>query len=124
VGENDNSTNGGISEIAAKIAKRVGDRAGVSSVFGVPVERGSTTVVPVARVRWGFGGGGGQGPAGEPGEGAGGGGGVTVSPAGYIEIEDGSVVYRRIDPPVSPAMLFAAAFAFYLAMRGIRTLWR
>ena len=43
------------------LAERIGARAGVTAVFGEPIERGDITVIPVARVRWGFGGGEGQG---------------------------------------------------------------
>jgi len=50
-----------------KLADRIGARATVKAAFGEPVVRGGLTVVPVARVVWGFGGGSGrirQAPAG------------------------------------------------------------
>ena len=82
-----------------RIAERVGAKASVRAVFGDPIERGEITVIPVARVRWGFGGGAGRGPIavgpgidaegvstkggadeGLAGVGTGGGGGATADP--------------------------------------------
>lgn len=51
------------------------------SVYGEPVERANRTVVPVARVSYGFGGGNVGGPGTQ-----GLGGGITVSPVGVLEI--------------------------------------
>lgn len=51
------------------------------SVYGEPVERENKTIVPVARVRYGFGG----GNAGNV-QARGLGGGITVSPVGVLEI--------------------------------------
>ena len=45
-----------------RMAERVGAKASVRAVFGDPIERNGITVIPVARVRWGFGGGAGRGP--------------------------------------------------------------
>jgi uncharacterized spore protein YtfJ len=65
---------------------------GVRTVFGEPISAEGRTIIPVARVAYGFGGGGGlsgkrPGQSGDVnGEGAGGGGGVRAVPAGVIEI--------------------------------------
>lgn len=75
------------------LAERVGATATAATIFGPPIERGDTTVVPVARASYGFGGGGGA-RGGD--EGSGGGGGVRVSPVGFIEIRPGVVRYRPI----------------------------
>ena len=57
------------------IVERLQHSANVRSVFGEPVERGDRTVVPVARVSYGFGGGFGQSDGGNNGgDGDGGGG--------------------------------------------------
>jgi uncharacterized spore protein YtfJ len=70
----------------------------IKHVFGEPIQRGDTTIVPVAQVMYGFGAGGGEGrrrranggaiddssPA--EGQGAGGGGGLRMTPAGALEI--------------------------------------
>jgi uncharacterized spore protein YtfJ len=74
----------------------------IRHVYGEPVLRGDTTVIPVAQVAYGFGAGGGRGPArlrkaasdesppntDAPSEaqGAGGGGGVRMTPVGALEI--------------------------------------
>jgi hypothetical protein len=118
------SVPGRADDIVSALAERVGARAGVSAIFGDPVEREGVTVIPVGRLRWGFGGGGGRGTGGDEGEGAGGGGGVTAVPAGYIEIRDGTASYRQVGFPVSPGTLIAAGVAAYLALRGLRLLWR
>ncbi len=84
-------------EFISALADRIGSAAGVSAVFGEPVERDGVTVIPVARVSWGFGGGGGG--EGEE-EGHGGGGGASARPHGFIEIEDGRARYRPIRTPL------------------------
>jgi len=48
--------------LVERLAEKIGGKAGVQAVFGDPIERDGITVIPVARVRWGFGGGGGTGP--------------------------------------------------------------
>ena len=64
------------------------EQSGVKSVYGAPVTQGDVTVVPVAKVVYGFGGGQGSGlgEEGRTGEGSGGGGGFVGKPVGYIEI--------------------------------------
>jgi hypothetical protein len=67
-----------VEDLLERIGESVGQRAQVSAVFGEPVERGSLTVIPVAKARFGFGGGGGFGTLkGEEGSGGGGGGGAS-----------------------------------------------
>ncbi len=58
------------------------DALTVDRVFGEPIERSGTTVIPVARL--GGGGGGGQGDAADGETGSGGGFGLTAAPAGVI----------------------------------------
>lgn len=56
------------------------DHAHVRNVYGEPVAAGDKTIVPVARISYGFGGGSrGQNEGG-------GGGGLTASPVGFIEV--------------------------------------
>lgn len=125
-----------------RLADRIGGKASVRSVFGEPVVCGSVTVIPVARVGFGFGGGagrmpgrrqasaggGGSGPAGAS-EGGGGGGGADARPLGFIEIREGDVRYRPIRDPwvdvVVPLATLAAGLvtpklARSLARRGRR----
>ena len=124
--EAEESVRGGMAEIPARLADRVGGHAGVRAIFGEPVERDGVTVIPVGRVRWGFGGGGGGVRGGHiaDGEGSGGGGGAMVAPVGYIEISGGTARFQRVGLPVSPAAVVAGAVAFYLVTRGLRVLLR
>lgn len=101
------------------LAERIGSAAGVNAVFGEPVEREGVTVIPVARVSWGFGGGGGED------EGHGGGGGASANAQGFIEIEGGHARYRPIRSPLRSGAtlltgLFAAAALTVLLVPALR----
>ena len=87
-----------------RLAERLGAKAAASAVFGTPVERDGVTVIPVARVRWGFGGGGGSGRNEKDQDGWGGGGGVQAAPLGFIEVRDGGAQYRRVHDPLRLAI--------------------
>ena len=113
-----------------RMANRLGDNARAEVVFGDPVTQDGLTVIPVAKVRWGFGGGAGagsdDGKDGEDyGEGGGGAGAVSATPVGYIEISSGRAEYRPIRdiPGMWPALL-AGAVAFWIALRALRGLFR
>ena len=114
-----------------RIAQRLGADAGAQTIFGAPVERGGVTIVPVAKVRYGFGGGMGSASGGataEAGSGSGGGGGVVASPLGYIELRDGQASFRRIKDPgaligLAPVIL-AAGIAIGMILGGVRKLVR
>ncbi|HET9653864.1 MAG TPA: hypothetical protein VFP72_00790 [Kineosporiaceae bacterium] len=67
---------------------RAGDTIGIRRVFGEPIERDGTVVVPVAVVMGGAGGGSGDNPAGQ-GQGSGGGFGVWARAIGAYELRDG-----------------------------------
>src|SRR5256885_11951532 len=63
-------------------------RAQVKSVFGDPVTAGDKTIIPVAKIAYGFGAGAGTGGMGDTrpkGEGGGGGGGVRAIPVEVVE---------------------------------------
>ncbi|MFB6136385.1 MAG: spore germination protein GerW family protein [Halobacteriaceae archaeon] len=75
--------------------ERLTERAGVDSVYGDAVERDGRTVVPVAKVAYGFGGGFGHGD--DEGEGAGGGGGLAATPVGALEVGDDGTRFVRYD---------------------------
>ncbi len=76
-----------------RLAEKVGVNASAKTIYSEPVQCDGVTVIPVAKVRWGFGGGSGS-KSGKRGKG--GGGGVQVSPLGYIEMKDGRSEYRPI----------------------------
>ncbi len=83
-------------EMLRQIAESLGSAATVRSVFGEPIHGEGKTVVPIAKIAFGFGGGGGEKPrerggvsVEEPSAGGGGGGGVRAFPAGVLEITHG-----------------------------------
>ena len=107
-------------KLLERVAKTIGEKAMVSTVFGEPVERKGITVIPVAKARFGFGGGGGVGGReGQEGSGGGGGGGAAVSPLGYIEVRDGGAEFRRISAPTDLVPLVAAASIAALAVKRL-----
>src|SRR4051794_31142406 len=79
-------------EILENIQKALTSTASVKSVFGEPIHAEGKTVVPVARVAYGFGAGGGARPksfgdeSATAAEGGGGGGGAKAFPVGALEI--------------------------------------
>ena len=132
---------GPIDGFIERIAERVGGKASVSAVFGDPIERDGLTVIPVAKVRWGFGGGSGRGPVAmgpgidgaasgtsmddQMGSGTGGGGGATADPIGYLEIGPDGAIFRPITPAMpSPAFMLAAGVTATLLLRGLAKLLR
>jgi uncharacterized spore protein YtfJ len=141
---------GRVDDFLERIAERVGGTANVRAVFGDPIERGGVTVIPVAKVRWGFGGGSGTGPVavgpGNPGTppfsdavdasgtttdsatrstGAGGGGGVTADPIGWLEIGPDGATFQAIASPMpSPGFLLAAGTTAALVLRSVAKLVR
>jgi uncharacterized spore protein YtfJ len=126
------ATGGPQDAILEKLVEKVGGRASVKAVFGDPIVRNGTTVVPVAKVRWGFGGGAGTGtaPSDAPGgvssgSGTGGGGGVTAEPIGYLEIDEEGASFKPIAAAYpSPIFLLAAGIAGALVIRAVARLVR
>jgi uncharacterized spore protein YtfJ len=106
-----------------RLAEKLGITASVKAVFADPVERGNVTVIPVAKVRYGFGGG--SGSKGSSEAGGGGGGGVYAAPVGYIELKDGQSQFKPIRDPASLAlMIVAGGLMSWLALRGLYRLTR
>ena len=101
-------------DVLTRVAERLGAGAAASAVFGTPVERDGVTVIPVARLRWGFGGGSGRGRNEKAQDGWGGAGGVQAAPLGFIEMTDGGAQYRRVHDPLRlaiAALLLPLSFA-------------
>jgi uncharacterized spore protein YtfJ len=119
-----NAAQGAAGSFLDRLAERVGVSARASAVFGEPVERGDVTVIPVAKVRAGFGGGTGSMPAGDAeGEGRGGGGGFMASPLGFIEVSSSGASFRRIEDPVAYwPLAIAGGITAWLVLRGLRGL--
>lgn len=74
------------------MAERLQSGATVKAVYGDPVTTGDRTVIPVARVKFGFGAGGGKRSHDEGG--GGGGGGMRADPAGMIEISPAGTTFK------------------------------
>jgi len=102
------------------ILQKLGDsfsNTSVKTVFGDPIHLEGKTVVPIARIKYGFGGGFGGGrrkhavesgsDSGDQSEGGGGGGGANAVPAGALEI---TATGTRFIPFANPQLL-ALAFA-------------
>ncbi len=91
-----------------RIAHLINTHADARQVYGEPVERDGTTIIPVAKVQWGFGGGAmGQGLH----ERGGGGGGVRATPAGFIQIRNGEAEFRHYRDASDLVLLAGAALA-------------
>ena len=99
----------------------------IRHVYGEPVQRGDTTVIPVAKVAYGFGAGGGQGrrssrgsvegkgtggPDTPSGEGGGGGGGVRMTPVGALEVGPHGTRFVQFQPLVPLLGAGAAGLVF------------
>ncbi len=109
--------------LVERLAQKIGLSAAAASVYGAPIEQGGVTVIPVARVRYGFGGGG------DSDQNGGGGGGVIAKPSGYIEIGNGTSKFHRIDDPTeilgAVALMIAASGAgMFLVFRGFSAIYR
>jgi uncharacterized spore protein YtfJ len=89
-----------------QMSERIGQVVNGRLIYGDPIERDGTTVIPVARVRFGFGGGSGRKDA----EGRGGaGGGAQIAPVGFIVMSPRGAIFRRISRrmPVLPLAAIA-----------------
>lgn len=94
--------------LVERIAEVIQVHANAKQVYGEPVERDGTTIIPVAKVQWGFGGGGiGHGSI----ERGGGGGGARAIPTGFIELRDGQAEFRPIHDVAEIGALIAAGMA-------------
>jgi len=99
------------------IQQALSSSANVKTVFGDPISAEGKTIIPVARVRYGFGGGMGTGPTGSGdeqriGQGGGGGGGVIAQPVGVVEV---SATGTRFVPIRSQKRMVALAIMGFVA---------
>lgn len=88
------------------MAEQLSVSADVKRVYGEPVVVGDTTIIPVARVSYGFGGGFGHSEDHE--EGSGGGGGVKSEPVGVVEIRPDSTRFIHFGESRRLALAIAA----------------
>ena len=120
-----------VKETLEALAERL-QTTGVRTIYGEPVSAEGRTIIPVARVSYGFGGGGGfsgkqteSSPDGNA-EGAGGGGGVRAVPAGVIEITREQTRFLRFDDwrPLAAAAVVGFALGVVLSKWAGRPLRR
>jgi len=106
--------------VVERLAEHLGG-ADARAIYGSPIERHGTTVIPVAKVRYGFGGGSGHKPS-NGAEGTGGGGGVNISPVGFIEMRDGVAKFRRIRTSSPALTALGFGVAAWLVSRAVKRL--
>lgn len=99
------------------IQDKITSSAHVKTVFGEPIIAQGKTIIPVARIRYGFGGGMGSGPTRSSdeqrlGQGGGGGGGVMAVPIGVVEVTDAGT---RFIPIHSRKRMGALVFVGFIA---------
>ena len=119
-----------IQDIFRGITERLQSNANVSTVYGEPISAEGKTIIPVARVRYGFGGGGGSRGAnghlvegeGPQETGGGGGGGVEVTPVGIIEVTAGETRFISFEERrrIVRASIFGLLAAIFLLRRRRR----
>ena len=104
-----------VKDLFQAIGERLQGAATVKAVFGDPIVAGDRTIIPVARLRFGFGAGGGS-ARGSPDErgGGGGGGGVIAKPAGVVEISPAGTTFRTF--PDYPQLLTVFALGLVIGM--------
>jgi uncharacterized spore protein YtfJ len=108
----------------------------IRHVYGDPVQHDATTVVPIAKVAYGFGAGGGRGPGRvrrgaldlssasdehpTDAQGMGGGGGVRMTPVGALEIGPQGTRFIRLHPlgPVLGAAAVGLAIGWLVGRRA------
>ncbi|WP_435360810.1 GerW family sporulation protein [Haloarchaeobius sp. DFWS5] len=106
------------SESFQSTVEQLRDSAHVRTVYGDPVERDDRTVVPIARVAYGFGGGVGEDDR-DGGVGGGFGGGVVATPVGALEIADGETRFVHYDANRNIARGLVAGAALGVVAAGL-----
>lgn len=105
------------------LATSLGHNASVNNVFGEPIHVGDKTIIPVARLAYGFGGGFGQGKRKSPkdeeskdeepiGKGAGGGGGFNAVAKGIYEITPSCTRFIPANP--AKKILMGVVIGYFL----------
>jgi uncharacterized spore protein YtfJ len=104
-----------------RLAEAFKGSADAKMIYGEPIERDGVTIIPVVKLRYGFGGGGGH--DGE--EGGRGAGGMIVRPAGYIELKNGSSRFQAIrEPGAFVPLVIAGGLTGLLLARGLYKMFR
>jgi uncharacterized spore protein YtfJ len=119
-----------IRDLLGAISERIQSSASVRNVYGDPIKAEGKAIIPVAKVRYGFGAGGGPGVNDDSGDaseidgfgGGGGGGGIEVTPVGFIEITAGETRYVSLDERqrIVKMLVVAIVIALIVLRRGRR----
>ena len=111
------------SSFIVQLAHELGIAADARRIYGQPIEQDGVTVIPVAKVGYGFGGGGGKK---DDDEGMGGGGGLGLIPVGWIEIKNGETRFRPTRDPLSyvPAVMTFAPLILFTVWKITKLLRR
>ena len=118
-----------VPEIFRKVTERLETSASVKTVYGEPMSIEGKAIIPVARVRYGFGAGGGSvssgrenSDSGAENSGGGGGGGIEVTPVGIIEITAGETRFIPFEEKrrIVRALVIGTLIALFLLLRRKR----
>lgn len=95
------------------------NHAGAKTIFGEPISTNGKTIVPIAKVHYGFGGGSGRRPNNE--EGFGGGGGFIGKPVGVIEITNEQTRFIPIAPswPIATAAAIGVCLGWLISPKRV-----
>ena len=112
-----------VSKMLSSLGNHLRVGASVRNVYGEPVVAGGRTVIPIARVGYGFGAGGGEGRSPETAAdrpGSGGGAGMSARPVGALEItEAGTRFIPFIDPiRLGMALMIGLCIGFTVGRRS------
>jgi len=80
------------SQILETLMKNLQELVSTKSVVGEPIQAGNATILPIMKVSLGFGAGGGTASEKTEAHGGGGGGGVSITPIGFLVVEDGKAM--------------------------------
>ena len=106
------------------IIENLHNSANVKTIYGEPVDVAGKTIIPVAKVAYGFGGGSCPGKSAGAGEqGAGGGGGVSAMPVGALEItrEGTRLIHFGIERKLLGAALAGLLIGIFIGGRRHKT---
>ncbi|MBU1637326.1 sporulation protein [bacterium] len=80
------------SQILETLMKNLQELVSTKSIVGEPIQAGKATILPIMKVTLGFGAGGGTASDKVATQGGGGGGGVSITPVGFLVVEDGKTM--------------------------------
>jgi uncharacterized spore protein YtfJ len=100
-----------------EVFRSIIERVGVKTVYGEPISAQGKTIVPVAKVRYGFGGGAGRNDKEK--HGGGGSGGLVANPVGVVEVTETDTRFIPITSnwPLVGAIALGVAFGLCVFQR-------